>query len=103
MQALLFPLSAEELHQRAKELAALELKCDELTDEKDTKNREYNEELKRMRGQIARLAKEIDEEQAVREPTDDEAPWGGLLDATAARGRRGARRDRTGDYPEEEP
>jgi hypothetical protein len=103
MQALLFPLSAEELQAKGKEMAALELQYDALAEEKDTKSRAYNEELKRLRGQIARLAKEIDEEQAVRDPTDDEAPWGGLLDATAARGRRGARHDRTGDDPEEEP
>jgi hypothetical protein len=103
MQALLFPLSAEELQAKGKELSALELKFEQLCNEKDIKSREFNEELKKIRGQILRLSKEIDEEQAVREPTDDEAPWGGLLDATAARGRRGARRDRTGDYPEEEP
>ena len=105
MQALMFPLTDEEIKAKAKEQAALELKYEELAGEKDTKSREYNEELKKIRGQILRLAKEIDTEQAMRDATDEEAPWQGLMDqATDKAGRRGrVKRDRTGEFPEEEP
>jgi hypothetical protein len=103
MQALLFPLSADELQAKGKEMAALELKFEQLAEEKDTKSREYNEELKKLRGQILRLSKEIDEEQARRDPTDEEAPWQGLMDQAQDRaGRRGPKRDRTGEYPDED-
>jgi hypothetical protein len=105
MQAMLFPLSAEELTAKGKEVAALELQYEKLLEEKDTKSREYNEELKRLRGQILRLAKAIDEEQELRDPTDEDAPWQGLIDqaTTQAAGRHGPTRDRTGELVDEEP
>ena len=100
LQAILFPLSAEELQAKGKELSALELKFEDLAAEKDTKSREYNEQLKRIRGQILRLSKAIDEEQELRDATDEEAPWQGLVDQATEKSRRGPRRDRTGEYPD---
>jgi hypothetical protein len=103
-QAMLFPLSEAEFKDKAKELSALELEEKRVLEEKDTTSREYNERLKKIRGQILRLAKEIDEEHAEREPTEDEAPWAGLVDRAERQVKR--RRDRTGEYPDatgEEP
>jgi septal ring factor EnvC (AmiA/AmiB activator) len=91
-QIAMFPLSAEELQAKGKEQAALELKFEQILDEKDTRNREYNEELKRLRGQILRLAKEIDREQEEREASDAEAPWQGLMDQAEEVAKRGSRR-----------
>lgn len=98
---------------KGKEQAAKELEYARVAEEKETVSREYNDRLKQLRGQILRLAKEIDEEKAEREATEAEAPWGGLLDRAGAAhadspadgGRyqppRRGRRDRTGEYAEE--
>ena len=100
----LFPLSDDELKAKGKEQAALELEYERLAEEKDTMSREFNERLKRLRGQILRLAKEIDTEKAERQATEEEAPWQDLLDQAedVARGkRRKTRRDVDGEVLEE--
>jgi hypothetical protein len=99
-QVLMFALTETELKAKSKRLAAKELALIQAELDKDLAARQWNEKLKKLRGEIAQLAKEVDEEKASREATEAEAPWDGLLhqaQTTAARARtRRGRRDRTG-------
>jgi hypothetical protein len=107
VEIVMFELSEQEFKAKSKALAAKELALIQAEIDKDLSAREFNERLKKLRAEIAVLAKEVDEERAVREPTADEAPWASLMDDAVgiARGRRPRRRrtrDRTGEYPEPE-
>ncbi|SRR6266540_5782447 len=100
----MFPLTAEEFKQTAKELADKIAAWEETEADKDTTSRQFNEKIKRLRGEIRQRAQVVKEEKVSREASEEEAPWQGLVDeaeAIAKRGRR--RRDRTGDVVEEGP
>ena len=96
-QVALFPLTDAEIRKKAKELAAKLRHMAKLEQDKDATAKAFTEDLKRAKREALQLAKEIEEEQESREPTDDETPWQGLLDRAHERAGRRRRRDRTGE------
>jgi hypothetical protein len=98
-------MTEEEFREQSKLLAKKELELIQTEIDKDLSSREYNERLKKLRGEIAQLARAVDEEKLSREASDAEAPWDGMIEEAqtlAQRGRaRRAKQDRTGEYPDE--
>ena len=102
-QIVMFEMTDEEFREQSKLLAKKELELIQTELEKDLTSREYHEKLKRLRGEIAQLAKQVDEEKLSREAREEEAPWDPLVTEVAGRARRErVRRDRTGEYPDDD-
>jgi hypothetical protein len=101
----MFPLSLDELKAMGKELASKVKAYNQTEADKDLANRQYNEQLKRLRGEMTQLAEVLETEQVARQATDDEAPWQGVMDEAETilhqgRLRRRTTRDRTGEVLE---
>jgi hypothetical protein len=104
----MFPLTEDELKAMGKELSAKVEEYDQTEADKDLTARQYNEKLKRLRGEMTHLAQVIKAEKVEREATAEEAPWQASIDeAERIANRRPGRprRDRTGEViePPDEP
>jgi hypothetical protein len=100
-QVALFPLSPDELLAKGDELSLKIGEVEQLEEQKDATAGQFNEAIRKKKGEVKQLAKEIRERQAEREATDDEAPWQPLLDkAHEVAGTARRRRDRTGETAE---